>query len=217
MSRVVTSAPATPLATRKGYHHGALKDAMVAVAESLLATRGPAGFTLTDVARAAGVSAAAPYRHFADREALLSEVAKRGFTAFAARLSAAMASSSSSTDGFATMGGAYLAFARENPGAYAAMFSGPLSQGDRVLESAGGEAFGTLMTGLRNALEHRLPPDVDAFALAGQIWAMAHGIAMLEASGRLGGVLGSSPDALLRTGVGALISGTLSSQPQGRS
>jgi AcrR family transcriptional regulator len=207
MSRTVTSTPAAP---RKAYHHGALKDAMVTVAEQLLSTRGPAGFTLTDVARAAGVSAAAPYRHFADREALLAEVARRGFIAFAARLSAAMASAGNAADGFQTMGASYLAFARENPGAYTAMFSGPLAEGDKALDDAGSEAFGALMNGIRRALEHRLPPGTDAFALAGQIWAMAHGVATLEASGRLGGVLGSSADVLLRNGVSALISGTLS-------
>jgi AcrR family transcriptional regulator len=201
MSRVVTSGPAP----RKGYHHGALKDAMVAVAEQLLAEKGPAGFTLTDVARAAGVSAAAPYRHFADREALLTEVARRGFIAFAARLSAAPAA-----EGFENMGSAYLAFARENPGAYAAMFSGPLAKDDLALESAGDQAFGALVTGLRRALENRLPPGTDAFALAAQIWALSHGVATLAAAGRIGGVLGSSPDALLKQGVVALIAGTLS-------
>lgn len=206
MSRVVTSGPAP----RKGYHHGALKDAMVAVAEQLLAEKGPAGFTLTDVARAAGVSAAAPYRHFADREALLGEVARRGFIAFAARLSSALTASGDAADGFKNMGAAYLAFARENPGAYAAMFSGPLAKGDDALDGAGEQAFGALITGMRHALEHRLPPGTDAFALAGQIWALSHGIATLSASGRLDGVLGSSPESLLRQGVSALIAGTLS-------
>jgi AcrR family transcriptional regulator len=206
MSRVVTSTPPP----RKGYHHGALKDAMVAVAEKLLAEKGPAGFTLTDVARAAGVSAAAPYRHFADREALLTEVARRGFIAFAARLSFALTTADDAADGFQNMGSAYLGFARDNPGAYAAMFSGPLAKGDAALDGAGEQAFGALITGLRHALEHRLPPGVDAFALAGQIWALSHGVATLAAAGRLDGVLGSSPESLLRQGVAALIDGTLS-------
>lgn len=209
MSRVTKA----EFSKRKGYHHGALRDALVAVAEQLLAEKGPGGFTLTDAARVAGVSAAAPYRHFADREALLAEVARRGFTAFAERLTAASRSETRGADGFLNMGSAYLAFARENPGAYAAMFSGPLQKGDKALEGAGELAFGALIQGLRQALEGRVPPGVDAFALAGQIWALAHGVATLEASGRLEGVLGSSPDGLLQQGVAALIAGTLSRQP----
>lgn len=205
MSRVVTSGPAQ----RKGYHHGALKDAMVAVAERLLAEKGPAGFTLTDVARAAGVSAAAPYRHFADREALLGEVARRGFVAFGASLSTAFNAAKAPSDGLQAMGKAYLAFARENPGAYAAMFSGPLSAVDKQDDSAGEQAFRVLVTGMQRALEPELPPGTDTVALAGQIWALSHGVATLAASGRLGGVLGSAPESILQQGVAALITGTL--------
>lgn len=205
MSRVASSGTAA----RKGYHHGALKDALVAVAEQLLAQKGPGGFTLTDAARAAGVSAAAPYRHFADREALLTEVARRGFIAFAERLSAAARSEIGGADGFMNMGSAYLAFARQNPGAYAAMFSGPLQKGDKALEGAGEKAFAALVDGLHRAIENRLPPGADAFALAGQIWALSHGVATLETSGRIDGILGSGPDMLLKRGVAALIAGTL--------
>src|SRR5215216_2355124 len=87
---------------RRGYHHGNLKEALVAAACRLIAERGPAGFTLSEAARLAGVSAAAPYRHFNDRDALIAEVAMRGF---------------------ARMGEAYLGFAREEPGFYGAMFA----------------------------------------------------------------------------------------------
>ena len=65
--------------TRRGYHHGNLKDALILAALHLIAERGPAGFTFAEVARAAGVSAAAPYRHFRDRNALIAEVARLGF------------------------------------------------------------------------------------------------------------------------------------------
>ena len=78
-----------PCGERRGYHHGALRDALVDAARQLVADRGPVGFTLVDAARQCGVSAAAPYRHFRDLNALLDEVARRGFSAFAARLEAA--------------------------------------------------------------------------------------------------------------------------------
>src|ERR1019366_3478359 len=76
-------------AARRGYHHGALKDALVEAARALIAERGAAGFTLAEAAKLAGVTPAAPYRHFNDRNALLGELARRGFEAFRARLDAA--------------------------------------------------------------------------------------------------------------------------------
>ena len=72
----------------RGYHHGNLKEALVRAALELIAEKGPAGFTFADAARWAGVSPAAPYRHFRDRDELLSDVARRGFEQFAAALGA---------------------------------------------------------------------------------------------------------------------------------
>ncbi len=68
---------------RRGYHHGRLKDALIEAARSLVAERGPAGFTLSEAAKMVGVTAAAPYRHFSDRNDLMSELARRGFESFA--------------------------------------------------------------------------------------------------------------------------------------
>ena len=70
----------------RGYHHGNLKEALVRAALELIAEKGPAGFTFADAARWAGVSPAAPYRHFRDRDELLADVARRGFEQFAAAL-----------------------------------------------------------------------------------------------------------------------------------
>src|SRR5271169_7157189 len=74
---------------RRGYHHGNLREALVEAALALIAEKGPAGFTIAEAARLAGVSPGAPYRHFRDAEALLAEVALRGFERFAAALAAA--------------------------------------------------------------------------------------------------------------------------------
>ena len=71
----------------RGYHHGNLKEALIQAARQLIAEKGPAGFTFADAARSAGVSPAAPYRHFRDREALLADVAREGFQRFEAMLS----------------------------------------------------------------------------------------------------------------------------------
>src|SRR3546814_4262216 len=64
---------------RRGYHHGNLREALIRAALDLIAEKGPAGFTFAEAARWAGVSSAAPYRHYRDREALLADVARRGF------------------------------------------------------------------------------------------------------------------------------------------
>src|SRR6202040_227247 len=72
--------------TERGYHHGNLKEALLQAALGLIAEKGPAGFTFADAARAAGVSPAAPYRHFRDRDALMADVAREGFSRFEAML-----------------------------------------------------------------------------------------------------------------------------------
>jgi AcrR family transcriptional regulator len=72
-----------------GYHHGNLKEALLQAALDLIAEKGPAGFTFADAARSAGVSPAAPYRHFRDRDELLASLAQRGFEQFEAALNGA--------------------------------------------------------------------------------------------------------------------------------
>src|SRR5438093_12990410 len=73
----------------RGYHHGNLKEALMRAALDLIAQKGPAGFTFAEAARSAGVSPAAPYRHFRDRDELLANVALRGFELFEAALARA--------------------------------------------------------------------------------------------------------------------------------
>ena len=77
---------AGPHAGPRGYHHGNLKEALIRAALKLIAEKGPAGFTFAEAARWAGVSPAAPYRHFRDRDELLADVARRGFELFEAAL-----------------------------------------------------------------------------------------------------------------------------------
>ncbi|MCC7347304.1 MAG: TetR/AcrR family transcriptional regulator [Variibacter sp.] len=173
---------ADPLA-RQGYHHGNLKEALVATARQLIAERGPAGFTLAEAARLAGVSAAAPYRHFKDREALIAEVARRGFQAFGQRLRAAWAGAGSHpVAAFGRMGEAYLAFAREEPGYYGAMFTHGRNHGEAP-GTAGGAAFAALEDALGKAVGADAR-SAGARQLAYQVWALAHGVATL-AAGRL--------------------------------
>ena len=100
--------------TERGYHHGNLKEALLQAALGLIAEKGAAGFTFADAARMAGVSPAAPYRHFRDRDELLSSIAQRGFEQFEALLTQAWDDGRPDTvTAFERVGKAYLAFARE--------------------------------------------------------------------------------------------------------
>src|ERR1700739_1691544 len=107
----------------RGYHHGNLKEALLQAALGLIAEKGAAGFTFADAARMAGVSPAAPYRHFRDRDELLSSIAQRGFAQFETALTEAWdAGRPDTVSAFERVGTAYLNFARENPAYYSAMF-----------------------------------------------------------------------------------------------
>src|SRR5258707_7985909 len=107
----------------RGYHHGNLKEALLQAALRLIAEKGPAGFTFADAARLAGVSPAAPYRHFRDREELLSSIAQRGFEQFEAVLTAAWDDGRPDTGtAFERLGQAHLPFAPAGPALFSAIF-----------------------------------------------------------------------------------------------
>src|SRR5215213_8172747 len=96
----------------RGYHHGNLKEALMRAALELIAQKGPAGFTFAEAARSAGVSPAAPYRHFRDRDELLANVALRGFEQFESALARAWNEGKpDAPTAFHNLGRAYLAFA----------------------------------------------------------------------------------------------------------
>src|SRR5215470_1541119 len=108
---------------QRSYHHGNLKEALLRAALELIAKKGPAGFTFAEAARWAGVSPAAPYRHFRDRDELLANVALRGFQQFEAALTRAWDEGRPNPFvAFDRLGKAYLAFARSEPAYYSAMF-----------------------------------------------------------------------------------------------
>src|SRR5450756_1155974 len=130
----------------RGYHHGNLKEALLQAALGLIAEKGAAGFTFADAARMAGVSPAAPYRHFRDRDELLSSIAQRGFEQFEAVLTKAWDDGRPDTvTAFERVGKAYLAFAREEPAFYSAMFESGLPVDlNPTLMAASERAFGII-------------------------------------------------------------------------
>ena len=174
---------------RRGYHHGNLKQALIDAAVELIAAKGPLGFTFAEAARAAGVSPAAPYRHFRDRDELLADVARLGFERFAAALATAWNDGKpEALAAFENVGRAYLAFARAQPAYYAAMFEAGLPPNlNAELRAAGDRAFAVLRTAAE-ALVARLPADKrpPAMMMSLHVWAMAHGIASLFGRGDAG-------------------------------
>lgn len=190
---------------RRGYHHGNLREALVQAAVSLIGQHGPAGFTVAEAARLAGVSPGAPYRHFRDAEALLAEVARQGFERFAAALERAWNDGAPDPlTAFEALGRAYLGFARNEAAYYAAMFETRLAAEDHPgLQAAGDRAFGVLRQATERLLaglpEGRRPP---ALMVALHIWSMAHGIASLFGRpDRARRKLPMAPEELLEAGL----------------
>ena len=136
---------------RRGYHHGNLREALIRAALELIGKKGPAGFTFAEAARAAGVSSAAPYRHYRDLPELMADVALLGFEKFEAGLSKAWNNGMPEpVAAFENVGKAYLAFAREEPALYAAMFeSGLALDAVPALQQASDRAFAVLAGGVR--------------------------------------------------------------------
>jgi len=174
---------------RRGYHHGNLREALIQAALDLIAAKGPAGFTFAEAARSAGVSPAAPYRHFRDRDALMADVARQGFERFEAFLTTAWNDGRPDTmTALGNLGKAYLAFARTEPAYYSAMFeAGVPSEDHAALRLASDRAF-AIVRKAAEALCARLPQDKrpPSLMVALHIWSLAHGIASLFARGDAG-------------------------------
>ena len=190
---------------KRGYHHGNLREALIEAALSLIAEKGPSGFSFADAARSAGVSSAAPYRHFRDREALIADVARRGFELFEQRLDKAWNDGRPDTfTAFENTGRAYLQFAREEPAHYSAMFeAGVELDADPELRKAADAAFAVIRKAAEAlcalASAGARPP---AMMVALHLWAMAHGIASLFGRGDAGRrKLPMAPEELLEAAV----------------
>lgn len=145
-----------------------------------ISERGPSGFAFADLARAAGVSPAAPYRHFRDRNALIAEIARRGFEQFTAALEAAWNDGKPDpVSAIEACGHAYLAFARSDPASYAAMFDTALPLEDTPeLTRASNAAFAVMRRAADAACATVISPGrPPALMVALHIWSLCHGIA----------------------------------------
>jgi AcrR family transcriptional regulator len=169
----------------RGYHHGNLREALLEAALDLIRQKGAAGFTFADAARMAGVSPAAPYRHFRDRDELLSSIAQRGFEQFEAALAQAWDDGRPDTvTAFERVGKAYLSFARDQPSYYSAMFESALPIDINPALMAASERAFAIIRAAAERLAALAPPGVPrppALMMALHIWSMSHGVASLFA------------------------------------
>jgi AcrR family transcriptional regulator len=189
----------------RGYHHGNLKEALVRAALALIAEKGPAGFTFADAARWAGVSPAAPYRHFRDRDELIADVARRGFEQFAAALVKAWDEGRpDAMKAFDRLGRAYLDFAKAEPAYYSAMFeAGVALDTDPALRAASEHAFAVLRAAAETLVSRMPAKDrPPALMVALHVWSMTHGIASLFGRGDAARrALPMAPEELLEAAV----------------
>lgn len=192
------------MAERQSYHHGNLREALVEAAVELIEQTGPQAFTLAEAARRAGVSPAAPYRHFKGRDDLLEEVAKRGFCLFAEKVHAAYDGGlPNPLRALGRVGSAYLEFASENPGYYTAMFESNVAVvSNPELWEISERAFGVLVRAAE-ALAESLPKDErpPARMVANHIWALSHGVVELFSRSKNYSRTPVSPEDMLSSGV----------------
>jgi len=195
---------------KRGYHHGNLRQALVDAALGLIVQNGPQGFTLSEAAKAADVTPAAVYRHFAGRDDLMAEVARQGYDIFAALMEFAYNDGKpTALAAFEATGRAYLAFARKYPGHYMAMFESGLSfNAHPDLALVAGRARGVLELAAEKLSQHmpahRRPP---ASMFSAHIWAMSHGVVELFMRGAPGAKSSFPPEDLLEAGIGIYLRG----------
>lgn len=195
---------------KQGYHHGNLRQALVDAALALITEKGPQGFTLSEAAKAAGVTPAAVYRHFAGREDLIAEAARQGYLIFSDLMEHAYNQGRpTALAAFEATGRAYLAFARKFPGHYMAMFESGISlNANPELSHAAGRARGVLEQAAA-ALAERIPPEKrpPAAMFSSHIWALSHGVVELFARGAPGAMAPFPPEELLESGIGIYLRG----------
>jgi AcrR family transcriptional regulator len=161
---------------KKSYHHGDLREVLMNAAVELIDEQGLHQFSLRECARLAGVSHAAPYRHFEDKDALLREIARQGFEWLEAAGRSAIAGVEDARDRLDAYGIAYVRFAVEHPAHHRVMFTSHVATPNTVDPGA----FKLLV---ETATAVAGPDAPEEAALAA--WSLSHGMSMLLLDGRV--------------------------------
>lgn len=177
-----------PKATDRPYHHGDLRRAIIDTAMDMLHADKSWQFTLREVARRAGVSHAAPYKHFADKASLLAEISLIGFDRLREALAAAKVSRPGSLrDEIGAMAHAYVRFGMSHPALYRLMFSAEAGQAAQEihLHERALAALGVLVELLERGQAAGLLRKRDVRGQVAACWAQMHGITLLTIDGLL--------------------------------
>jgi AcrR family transcriptional regulator len=167
---------------KKSYHHGDLRSALIAEGLRLLAARDVEALSLREVARGVGVSATSVYRHFPDKEALLTALALEGLAKLGAAQKAAADDAGGGDAGFAATGRAYVRFALANPALFRLIFASPALSAAKAGGTLESEADSLLRA---NAAAAAARSGGDTSVRAVQAWALVHGLAMLMLDGQV--------------------------------
>lgn len=198
------------------YHHGDLRNALIIAAAELIEEKGSIDFAMIDAARRAGVSSAAPYRHFKDKEALLEAVAELAFLDLSVRGRAAVKDlPEGSNERITAVGKSYIAFVTERPAFYALMWGDQGMRrkefGDPELRNSG---FYVLVESVQAWCDQAGLRDFDALELSVKLWAMAHGLASLAMHGGIGRFMAQADvNTLLESSCNTFLEGLRSSTP----
>lgn len=176
--------PEPETAKKTGYHHGDLRNSLIEAALLLIDEKGPRGFSITETARRAGVSIAAPYRHFADKEALVAAVAVQGLDKLMQTVFAAINTTMPVEVVIPLAARAYVSYARQHRAYFRAMF------GAEIDKHRFPELLHASQNGIQQAVNvleywrsHGGPSDLDSTTVATELWAMTHGVAALYIDG----------------------------------
>jgi AcrR family transcriptional regulator len=176
------------MAEKTTYHHGDLRQALIEGAIALIAEQGDKNLSLREVARRIGVSHAAPYRHFPDKESLIAAVAEEGFVGLTAAMHKGIEQiPDDPLKRLEATGVAYMQFAIAHPSHYRVMFGRHQAEQTSHPErsQAGEQAFQILLTVVESGQSAGVVRSGDAMQLAWVAWAMVHGLAMLLIDGQL--------------------------------
>jgi AcrR family transcriptional regulator len=166
----------------RAYHHGDLRPVLIGVARDLIRESGPDGWSMREACRRAGVSQAAPYRHFADKLALVDAVAAETYGELEGRYRAAVSGSRGASVPSAAVARAHLRFALEEPALFRLLFSSPRLHGTREARSA----YAAFENAIETSQKHGGLPHGSVTMLSHVFWSAAHGVADLVLSGNFG-------------------------------
>ena len=176
-------------AAKEKYHHGDLRTALLDSALAVISEIGPQGLTIREVARRAGVSHAAPYRHFCDRDELILAVVEQGFEKMQHTMQAEKAvAPDDPISQFAASGLAYVAFALEHPAYYRVMFSGDLlsTTGHLTLQHTSREALQDMVSNIAQCQQLGVVREGNPVMQALTILSTIHGFVSLVNDNRIG-------------------------------